>query len=68
VDHPANRPTTEADPIGILVSLISVAGVHLGRASHVRAGDDPHPLLVWPLPHRRRAEGGRVGLGHPRSS
>jgi hypothetical protein len=40
---------TEADPVAVLASLISAAGVHLGQSPHVRAGDDQHPLLVWPL-------------------
>ena len=43
------EPTSEADPVAILASLLCFAGVHLGRDPHVRAGDDPHPLLVWPL-------------------
>ncbi|WP_240686909.1 DUF3987 domain-containing protein [Amycolatopsis suaedae] len=43
------EPTSEADPVAILASLICFAGVHLGRDPHVRAGDDRHPLLVWPL-------------------
>ncbi|PXY34220.1 hypothetical protein BAY59_01295 [Prauserella coralliicola] len=43
------EPTSEADPIAILASLLCFAGVHLGRDPHVRAGDDQHPLLVWPL-------------------
>ncbi|MEV5299038.1 DUF3987 domain-containing protein [Amycolatopsis methanolica] len=41
--------TTEADPVAVLASLLCAAGVHLGQGPHVRAGDDPHPLLVWPL-------------------
>lgn len=41
--------TSEADPVAILASLICAAGVHMGQGPHVRAGDDPHPLLVWPL-------------------
>lgn len=55
-------PTTEADPIGILASLVSVAGVHLGGGPHVRAGDDAHPFLVWPLIIGRTG-GGRKGAG-----
>lgn len=43
------EPTSEADPVAILASLICAAGVHLGQKPHVRAGDNPHPLLVWPL-------------------
>ncbi|WP_275293189.1 DUF3987 domain-containing protein [Amycolatopsis sp. La24] len=41
--------TSEADPVAILASLLCFAGVHMGQGPHVRAGDDPHPLLVWPL-------------------
>lgn len=43
------EPTSEADPIAVLASLICAAGVHLGQHPHVRAGHDPHPPLVWPL-------------------
>jgi hypothetical protein len=43
------EPTSEADPVAILASLVCYAGVYLGQGAHVRAGDDPHPLLVWPL-------------------
>ncbi|QWF80463.1 DUF3987 domain-containing protein [Amycolatopsis sp. CA-230715] len=47
VSHVA--PTSEADPVAVLASLLCAAGVALGQGPHVRAGDDPHPLLVWPL-------------------
>lgn len=43
------EPHTEADPIAVLASLLCTAGVYLGQDPHVQAGDDPHPLLVWPL-------------------
>lgn len=56
------EPTSEADPIAILASLICAAGVHLGQQPHVRAGDDPHPLLVWPLII------GRTGMGRKGAS
>ncbi|GAA2665250.1 MULTISPECIES: DUF3987 domain-containing protein [Actinosynnema] len=52
--------STEGDPVGILASLICAAGVHLGQRPHIRAGDDPHPLLVWPLIVGRTG-GGRKG-------
>lgn len=42
-------PTSEADPVAILGSLICAAGVHLGDGAYVHAGDDVHPLLVWPM-------------------
>lgn len=43
------EPYTEADPIAVLASLVCAAGVYVGPGPHVRAGDDRHPLLVWPL-------------------
>lgn len=52
--------STEGDPVGILASLICAVGVHLGQRPHIRAGDDPHPLLVWPLIVGRTG-GGRKG-------
>jgi hypothetical protein len=48
---------TEADPVGILVSLVCAAGVYLGPRPHVQAGDDRHPLLVWPLVVGRTSAG-----------
>lgn len=50
-------PTTEADPVAVLASLLAAAGVHLGPGPHVRAGDDRHPLLVWPLVIGRTSAG-----------
>ncbi|MPZ81604.1 MAG: DUF3987 domain-containing protein [Actinophytocola sp.] len=49
--------TSEADPVAVLASLICAAGVHMGQGPHVRAGDDPHPLLVWPLIVGRTSSG-----------
>ncbi|MGH3517334.1 MAG: DUF3987 domain-containing protein [Haloechinothrix sp.] len=43
------EPHTEADPTAVLASLLCSAGVRLGQDPHVMAGNDPHPLLVWPL-------------------
>lgn len=51
---------TEADPVGILVSLLCAAGVYLGPGPHLRLGDDRHPLLIWPLVIGRTG-GGRKG-------
>ncbi len=42
-------PHTEADPVGVLVTLIAAAGVLIGRATHVQIASTRHPLLVWPL-------------------
>lgn len=53
---------TEGDPVNVLASLLCVAGVHLGQGPHVRAGDDVHPLLVWPL-IVGRTNSGRKGAG-----
>ncbi|MGW4831333.1 DUF3987 domain-containing protein [Amycolatopsis japonica] len=53
---------TEGDPVNVLASLLCVAGVHLGQKPHVRAGDDLHPLLVWPLVIGR-TNSGRKGAG-----
>jgi hypothetical protein len=56
------RRTSEADPIGIYASLLAAAGVYLGQNPRVQAGDDRHPLLVWPLIVGRTG-GGRKGAG-----
>ncbi|RZQ64471.1 DUF3987 domain-containing protein [Amycolatopsis suaedae] len=53
---------TEGDPVNVLASLICVTGVNLGQGPHVRAGDDLHPLLVWPL-IVGRTNSGRKGAG-----
>ncbi|WP_326945438.1 YfjI family protein [Amycolatopsis sp. NBC_01307] len=53
---------TEGDPVNVLASLLCFAGVHLGQGPHVRAGDDLHPLLVWPLVIGR-TNSGRKGAG-----
>lgn len=53
---------TEADPVGILASLVCAAGVYLGPGPHIQAGDDRHPLLVWPLVIGR-TNAGRKGAG-----
>ena len=42
-------PYTEADPIGVLVSLLAAAGVHIGPDAHLPLGMERHPLVVWPL-------------------
>ena len=52
--------TSEADPVGIYASLLGAAGVYLGQNPRVQAGDDRHPLLVWPLIVGRTG-GGRKG-------
>ncbi|MFC5029961.1 DnaB-like helicase N-terminal domain-containing protein [Streptomyces sp. DSM 41987] len=41
--------STEADPVAILVNLISAAGAIIGRRPHLWVGNDRHPALVWAL-------------------
>ena len=40
---------SEADPLAVMSTLLAAADVRLGPGPHVQAGDDRHPLLVWPL-------------------
>ncbi len=42
-------PTTEADPIAVLVNLMSGAGAMIGRRPHLWIGNDRHPALIWAL-------------------
>ncbi|WP_228771566.1 DUF3987 domain-containing protein [Actinokineospora iranica] len=43
-------PFTEADPVGVLVTLLAAAGVHMGPGPHVVVGGfERHPLLTWPI-------------------
>lgn len=42
-------PYTEADPIGVLASLLAAAGVHIGPDAHLPLGMERHPLVIWPL-------------------
>jgi hypothetical protein len=53
----AADPTTEADPVGVLASLLAGAGVAIGPKPHIQVGNTRHPLLVWPLLF------GRTGAG-----
>lgn len=45
----AFEPTTEADPVAILATLISGFSVMIGSRPRVVIHDDHHPLLVWSL-------------------
>lgn len=45
----ALNPTTEADPVGVLASLVSGVSAMVGRAAGVEIADSSHPLLVWSL-------------------
>lgn len=40
---------TEADPMGVLGTLLAGAGVLLGPSPHLRIASTRHPLLVWLL-------------------
>ncbi|WP_367124768.1 DnaB-like helicase N-terminal domain-containing protein [Streptomyces phytohabitans] len=42
-------PTTEADPVAVLVNLLSAAGAVIGRRPHLMVGNDRHPALIWAL-------------------
>ncbi len=45
----AADPHTEADPVGVLVSLLAMAGAMIGRGPHLLAGNDRHPANMWPV-------------------
>jgi hypothetical protein len=53
----AADPTTEADPAGVLASLLAGAGVAAGPGPHVQVGNTRHPLLIWPLLFGRTGSG-----------
>lgn len=42
-------PHTEADPVGVLVTLLSGFGNAVGRRPHLVLDGARHPLLLWPL-------------------
>lgn len=50
-------PTTEADPVGVYVSLLASASAVIGRSPYVQIGNTRHPLLIWALLF------GRTGTG-----
>jgi hypothetical protein len=53
----AADPTTEADPAGVLASLLAGTGVAVGPGPHVQIGNTRHPLLIWPLLFGRTGSG-----------
>lgn len=59
----AAAPSTEADPVGVLVSLISGVGVVIGPDTFVQIGNTRHPLLVWPLLFGRTGSGRKGEAG-----
>ena len=42
-------PTTESDPVAVLVQCLSWAGCRLGRSVYLRHGTTQHYPMVWPL-------------------
>ncbi|MDQ3764707.1 MAG: hypothetical protein M3460_25205 [Actinomycetota bacterium] len=50
-------PYTEADSIGVLVSLMSAVGAIIGPTPHLMIGPTRHPLLIWPLLFGRSGTG-----------
>jgi hypothetical protein len=57
----AAEPDTEADPVGILGSLLAMVSVDIGQGPHVQVGNDRHPLLIWPLLLGRTGSGRKGG-------
>lgn len=53
----AAAPSTEADPVGVLASLLAGVGAVIGSGPHVQIGNTRHPLLVWPLLFGRTGSG-----------
>lgn len=45
----AVAPSTEADPLGVLVSLLAGVGACIGDRPHIRVGDRRQPARLWPL-------------------
>lgn len=60
-------PTTEADPVGVLASLISACGVVIGPGAYVPIGNTMHPLLIWPLLFGRTGSGRKGEAGETAS-
>jgi hypothetical protein len=57
----AAEPGTEADPVGVLGSLLTMTSVAVGIVPHVQVGNDRHPLLVWSLLFGRTGSGRKGG-------
>ncbi|MGW6917700.1 hypothetical protein ACWGB8_28305 [Kitasatospora sp. NPDC054939] len=55
-------PTTEADPVGVLVNLLSASGAAIGSGPFMWIGNDRHPALIWALTVGATAAG-RKGAG-----
>lgn len=59
----AASPSTEADPVGVLASLLSGTGAIIGPGAFVQIGNTQHPLLVWPLLFGRTGAGRKGEAG-----
>ncbi|WP_432051119.1 hypothetical protein [Verrucosispora sp. NA02020] len=59
----AAHPTTEADPAGVLASLLCGTGVAIGPGPFVQIGNTRHPLLIWPLLFGRTGSGRKGEAG-----
>lgn len=64
--HAAN-PSTEADPVGVLASLVGHVGVVIGPDVYVQIGNTRHPLLIWPLLFGRTGSGRKGEAGETAS-
>ncbi|MFE3451576.1 hypothetical protein ACFXJ8_21900 [Nonomuraea sp. NPDC059194] len=53
----AADPSTEADPVGVLVSALAACGAVIGSGPFVQIGNTRHPLLIWPLLFGRTGSG-----------
>ena len=42
-------PHTEADPVGVLVSTLAIAGAMIGRGPHFQLGNERHGANIWPV-------------------
>lgn len=51
------EPTTEADSVGVLGTLVSATSAMVGPGPHVAIGDSRHPLTIWSLLCGRTAAG-----------
>lgn len=52
-------PHTEADPAALLVQFLAVFGAIVGRATHIRVGNEEHPAIIHPLIVGRTSSGAK---------
>lgn len=55
----AADPYTEADPVGVLVSVLAGAAAAIGSGPHIMAGNDRHTVAVWPVLVGDTSKGGK---------